>query len=34
VMEGVVDPNALSGVPIVAEISLGKDWGSTKKLAR
>ncbi len=34
VMESVVDPKLLSGVPIIAEISLGKDWGSVKKVPR
>lgn len=34
VMENVVDSKRLSGVPIVAEISLGKDWGNTKRLER
>lgn len=32
VMESVVDPKFLSGVPIVAEVSIGKDWGSVKKI--
>jgi DNA polymerase-1 len=34
VMENVVDPKLLGGVPIVAEIALGKDWGNTKRIER
>lgn len=34
VMESVVDPALLSGVPIIADVSLGKDWGSVKKIPR
>ena len=34
VMESVVPIEKLSGVPIVAEISLGASWGDTKKLKR
>lgn len=34
VMENVVDPKLLSGVPIIAEISIGKDWGSVQKIKR
>ncbi|MBV9159133.1 MAG: hypothetical protein JO019_00880, partial [Candidatus Kaiserbacteria bacterium] len=33
-MEGVIDPAQLSGVPIIAEISIGKNWGEVKKIAR
>ncbi|OGG61807.1 hypothetical protein A3C21_01105 [Candidatus Kaiserbacteria bacterium RIFCSPHIGHO2_02_FULL_59_21] len=33
VMEHVVLPEKLSGVPIVAEISIGKNWGDTKRIA-
>ncbi len=34
VMERAGPSEKLSGVPIVAEISLGKNWGDTKKLPR
>ena len=34
VMESVVDIKLLSGVPVVAEIAIGPDWGSAKRLAR
>lgn len=34
VMENVVDAKLLSGVPIVAEASIGKDWGSVKRITR
>lgn len=34
VMEGVADPKLLSGVPIIAEISVGQTWGDTKKIPR
>ena len=34
VMEGVADAKLLSGVPIVAEIALGENWGTTKRIAR
>jgi len=34
VMESVVDTKRLSDVPIVAEVSLGKNWGEMKKLTR
>ena len=32
VMESVAPKERLSGVPIVAEISLGKTWGSVERL--
>ncbi len=32
VMESVVPESGLSGVPIVAEVSVGKNWGSLQKL--
>lgn len=34
IMEGVTDPTLLSGVPIIAEVSLGKDWGTVTKIQR
>ncbi len=34
VMEGVVSAKELSGVPIAAEISIGKNWGYMNKLKR
>ena len=34
IMEGVVDIKRLSGVPIVAEIAIGENWGETKRIAR
>ncbi|MDO8576126.1 MAG: DNA polymerase, partial [bacterium] len=34
VMESMVPTDKLSGVPIIAEIAIGKDWGSLKKLPR
>ncbi len=34
VMESAAPTGALSGVPVVAEASLGKNWGAMKKLAR
>jgi DNA polymerase-1 len=34
IMEGIADPALLSGVPIRAEIKMGKNWGSTEELAR
>lgn len=34
IMESVVDPALLAGVPIVAEVSIGKDWGTVKKIPR
>ncbi len=34
VMESVVTKEQLSGVPIVAEASVGKNWGDLKKLSR
>ncbi len=33
-MEDVVDPARLSGVPIVAEMSLGDTWGTVQKIQR
>mgnify|MGYP001580238901 FL=1 len=33
-MESMVPTDKLSGVPIVAEIAIGKDWGTMKKLQR
>ncbi|MBM3272015.1 hypothetical protein FJY94_01880 [Candidatus Kaiserbacteria bacterium] len=32
VMESVVPPGALSGVPIIAEVSIGTDWGNLHKV--
>lgn len=34
VMESVVDTKRLSGVPIIAEIAMGPNWGEVKRLAR
>lgn len=34
IMENVVDPKLLSGVPIIAEVSIGIDWGSVKRIGR
>ena len=34
VMESVAPKDRLSGVPILAEASMGKDWGTLKKLSR
>lgn len=34
VMEQVVPPQELSGVPILAEVSLGKNWGYLERLKR
>ncbi len=34
VMESVVSKDMLSGVPIVAEIAIGKNWGELKKIGR
>lgn len=34
VMESVVDTALLGGVPILAEVSLGRDWGNVKKIPR
>ncbi|MDR3570741.1 MAG: DNA polymerase [Candidatus Pacebacteria bacterium] len=34
IMENVVSQKALSGVPIVAEIAIGENWGSTKRLKK
>lgn len=33
-MEDVIDPKLLSGVPIIAEASIGKDWGSVRRISR
>ncbi len=33
-MEGVVDTERLSGVPIAAEASIGENWGELKRLSR
>ncbi len=32
VMESVVDPNLLSGVPIIAEANVGPNWGNLKRV--
>ena len=34
VMESIVKGNALGGVPILAEASVGKNWGEMKKIGR
>jgi DNA polymerase-1 len=34
IMEGIVDPGLLSGVPILAEIAMGKSWGTTERIER
>ena len=34
VMEDVVDPALLSGVPIIAEMSVGTNWGNTERVKR
>ncbi|HWP61811.1 MAG TPA: DNA polymerase [Candidatus Paceibacterota bacterium] len=34
VMESVAPTKELAGVPIVAEIAIGKNWGATQKLSR
>ncbi len=34
VMESVIQPEQLSGVPILVEASMGDDWGTLKKLPR
>ena len=34
VMESVVDIKLLSGVPVVAEIAIGPDWGNVKRIER
>src|SRR3989338_9199398 len=34
IMENVADPKVLSGVTIVAEISIGKNWGNVAKVKR
>ncbi len=34
VMESVIDPKELSGVPILAEVALGGDWGNLQKVSR
>ena len=33
-VEGIVPAAKLSGVPIRAEIKIGKNWGETKKLTK
>jgi DNA polymerase-1 len=33
-MEGAISPELLSGVPIVAEVSIGANWGAVKKVPR
>jgi DNA polymerase-1 len=34
IMEGIADPKLLSGVPILAEIKIGKNWGETERIDR
>ncbi len=34
VMEDVVDPKLLSGVPIIAEMSVGTNWGNVERVTR
>ncbi len=34
VMEGVVTPQELAGVPIAAEVSIGENWGELEKVSR
>jgi DNA polymerase-1 len=34
IMEGITDPKLLSGVPILAEIKIGKSWGTTEDIKR
>ncbi|HUO50409.1 MAG TPA: DNA polymerase [Candidatus Paceibacterota bacterium] len=34
VMESVVAPEKIAGVPILAEIALGKNWGNVKKIKK
>ncbi len=34
VMESVVDPKLLAGVPIIAEMSVGTNWGNVEKVVR
>ncbi len=34
VMESVVDPALLSGVPIIADMSIGTTWGNVERVAR
>jgi DNA polymerase-1 len=34
IMESVVPSAKLSGVPIIAEIAIGKNWGDTKRVAK
>ena len=34
VMENVAEPKLLSGVPIVAEIAIGTNWGNVKRIKR
>jgi hypothetical protein len=31
-MESVVDPKLLSGVPIIAEMSVGTNWGNVERV--
>jgi DNA polymerase-1 len=33
-MESVVDPKLIGGVPIIAELSIGQNWGETKRIPR
>ena len=33
-MESMVPTDKLSGVPIIAEIAIGKDWGTMNKISR
>ena len=33
-MESMVPTDKLSGVPIIAEIAIGKDWGTMERLPR
>src|SRR3989344_4292225 len=34
VMEGIVETKLLSGVPIIAEIAIGPNWGAVERIAR
>jgi DNA polymerase I-like protein with 3'-5' exonuclease and polymerase domains len=34
IMEDVVDPKLLSGVPIIAEMSVGPTWGDVQRVTR
>src|SRR3989344_1526928 len=34
VMEGIVATKLLSGVPIIAEIAIGPNWGAVERIAR